>query len=331
MKIIILTPTKNNSGGVERFSYYLSDILKKENHEVVLLGREDLSTFEKGILRIKKIVGMEQPVLGYFLGRRAMKLGFSVCITNGMLGWNIKNKKIINVQHGTFARAADRIDYARSIFKYFVKKHIWGLFEGLAARHATVCIAVSQETKESVENYYGAKNVQVILNAVNTELFHLINCPKKDQVIFVGRFEYAKGKEILDGMKSYLESKNWKLVVAETLSQEELVLAYNESQIFLLPSLHEGCSYALLDAMACGLPFLASSVGLVPDLKQRGLFSECIVEKQTTGAYIEALENILTKTEIEKTDLRRQLREYILMHHNLHSFGTSYLNLIENL
>jgi glycosyltransferase involved in cell wall biosynthesis len=44
-------------------------------------------------------------------------------------------------------------------------------------------------------------------------------------------------------------------------NKEELVMIYNRAKIFVLPSLNEGMSNALLEAMACGLPIIISNVG----------------------------------------------------------------------
>lgn len=312
---------------MERFSYYLRDAFASAGYSATILAREDIVGFSARLLRWSRLVGMQQPLLGWLLGRMAERRGFDVCFTNGMLGWNLRGKRVVNVQHGTFARAAVRIDKGRFLLKYLMKFHCWARFEGLAARRAAICVAVSNETRESVELYYAAKNVRVIPNAVDTERFKPLGIPKKNQAIFVGRFEYAKGKGILEGMRSFLEGRGWSLAVAETLSQEELATAYNESRVFLLPSLHEGCSYALLDAMSCGLPFLASPVGLVSDFASEGLFSECIVAEQSVGAYITKFEALAGMSGNESSRLTGTLRDYILRLHSIEDFNRSYVSL----
>lgn len=344
MKVTILSSSKQSQGGVERFSFYLEKVLKQHGHEVNILGKEDLSRFEKFILTIKKKIGFEQPALGYLLGRKAMEQGFDVCIGNGMLGWNITTRekaRVINVSHGTWAHAAIRVDKGRNFFKYIMKRYVWGYFGRLAMERATACVAVSEEVKEGMKQYYGIHNALVIPNATEITLFAPMDrttCREKmklskDQIvgIFVGRFEYAKGQQVLEGVKKYLEQQGGQLIIAERYSQEELALLYNASDIFLLPSLQEGCSYALLDAMACGLPFLASPVGLIPELQKRGLFAECIVHEQTVEAYVAALEKLLAQGSAEREQLTKTLREYITTHHSLEAFGKAYNNLIENL
>lgn len=52
---------------------------------------------------------------------------------------------------------------------------------------------------------------------------------------------------------------------------EEVVKLYQSASVVCLPSLHEGCSNVICEAMACGKPILASSVGDNPWLIEEGV------------------------------------------------------------
>jgi glycosyltransferase involved in cell wall biosynthesis len=341
MRIAILTTHKNGIGGVERFSSHVKLAARNNGFDSVVYGREDLSGMSRALVSFSKVFGLGQPALGFFLGRHACTNGFDICVTNGLLGWNLSGASIVNVQHGTFARAADRIDAGNSLVKFFIKKYMWGYFEGRAARTAGTCIAVSNETKESVAQYYGRTDAVVMLNAVDTDMFapsdkaaartKLGLSQDRAVMAFVGRFERAKGKAILESLKARGENGGPELVVAATYDQVSLAALYAAADVFVFPSLHEGCSYALLEAMSTGLPFVAAPVGLVSDFAARGLFSECIVTKHSADAYEAKIAALLVMTAEEKHALTLSLRAYIVESHSFTAFSQAYGTLFRNI
>ncbi|MDQ3076066.1 MAG: glycosyltransferase family 4 protein [bacterium] len=337
MKVVILSPSNKSVGGVERFSLHLKKVYQDAGHEVLVLSAEPSATW----FRFFRLLGLHAPSLGWVVGNCAKKEGFDVLVTNGLLGWNVKKRLSINIEHGTFAASADRIDKGRNTIKWFIKKYIWGNFEMLAAKRATHVVAVSEETKESVKKYYSVDSVDVINNGVDGEFFNKkdkVACRKqlglpldKNILLFVGRFEYAKGKVILEEVKRYGESQGMLFVVAENYSPEELVLLYNASDVFIFPSIHEGCSLALLEAMTCGLPFLASPVGIVPELEKEGLFRDCIVVEQSGDAYINKLKSILTLSNTEKEQLSKSIRNYTMENYSFERFNDRHLLLLKSI
>jgi glycosyltransferase involved in cell wall biosynthesis len=355
MKIIIISSSKNNRvGGVERFSWLLKEVLEKEKFEVEIIGKEDIENFL--IYKIfKKIPGVNLVILGYLLGKFADKLNPDLVITNGLYGFSVKSKSI-NVEHGTFARASDRID-ENNIFKKIIRKHLWGHFEKVAVRKAQKVIAVSEETKESIEKYYKRKDAIVILNAIDINLFakkdkleskELFNLPKdKKLILFVGRLSYEKSPEMIYELAKKFEKEdvnfvfatdrilNWDLkntIFLLNIPNEKLPYLYSACDVFILPSKHEGFAYTLIEAMACGILFVISKVGgaleiyeKIPELRK------FILDNLNTDEFYNKIKEILEMSDIEKNKLSNLARKFVLENCSLEIWKEKWIKLMNEI
>lgn len=125
---------------------------------------------------------------------------------------------------------------------------------------------------------------------IDREVFKPLNLNKDFDVIFVGRLEKNKGIFILlDALKS-LYSVRAVIVGVGPLSQQvkdfigknkmegrvilhgwakdnnEVAGLINRSKILVAPSFNEGGPRVVVEALACGVPFLATDVGIVSSL-----------------------------------------------------------------
>jgi len=84
-----------------------------------------------------------------------------------------------------------------------------------------------------------------------------------------------------------------RIVFRGLLSRDEVVRAYASAEVFVLPSLFEPFGIVLLEAMAAGLPIVASKVGGIVDVVEDGK-TGLLVPPRNPEALADALERLLS-------------------------------------
>jgi glycosyltransferase involved in cell wall biosynthesis len=109
--------------------------------------------------------------------------------------------------------------------------------------------------------------------------------------------EPGVSKSISDMIRTHKLSERIKL--HGEVAGGKLIEIYAQSDIFVLPSRHEGYGMAFAEAQACGLPVIACAVGAVPDTvpKAAGL----LVPPNNPEALSKALRRLLTDTTARAT------------------------------
>src|SRR5439155_25653855 len=104
--------------------------------------------------------------------------------------------------------------------------------------------------------WFPGKNVETTLRA-----FALVRDRIPHRLVIAG-----------DGVESYLRSTGWNKDDLEGITftgfvpHNEIARLYNLADIFVLPSLYEGCPFPLLEAMACGCAVIASHLPVCAEL-----------------------------------------------------------------
>lgn len=202
--------------------------------------------------------------------------------TNQMLGsWSAVITKILFKK-----KLLLRTGYTESLSfvgKNVIKHWVIRLIEVLAYRNATVSIVTSEYQKKYIETTLSAKNIHVIPNGIDTNLFR--PAPKQPQsektkLLFIGRLHPEKNLlNLLDALekipvklliigKGSLEPDIRKrakdlgvdLEIIPSVPNSKLPTIYNATNIYIQPSLYEGNPKTILEAMSCGLPVIASNV-----------------------------------------------------------------------
>ncbi len=168
----------------------------------------------------------------------------------------------------------------------------------LSYKKADKIISISKKNKKTLEEILNNKDVEVIYNGIDTELFkprkveykgELARYKDKIKLLFIGRFCFVKGVDLLPEIMSKLDNrfvlfytgnfgKTYKnhsekrMVNIKHLKpdSDELVNMYNLADIFLFPSRLEGMPYTITEAMSCGKPVVTTNIAGIPEQIDNG-------------------------------------------------------------
>jgi glycosyltransferase involved in cell wall biosynthesis len=203
-------------------------------------------------------------------------------VPSGAVAWLAK--KIYQVPYIVSLRGGDVPGFRPYDFRVYHRlvapflRQIW--------RNADAVVANSNGLRQLANNFDPHCEVPVIPNGVD---LHAYTPPARDwsfpRLLSVGRLVHQKGLDLamraLGGLKEF--RWEWQIVgdgpqmaalqsLAEELgiqdrvifhgwqSREGLMECYRQANVFLFPSRHEGMPNAMLEAMASGLPVIASCI-----------------------------------------------------------------------
>lgn len=152
---------------------------------------------------------------------------------------------------------------------------------------------------------------------------------RKDLIGYVGRLSHEKGVMnfvkatieinkyytnanfliIGDGnlrseIQNYIKEKKFseKYSILGWIPHEELVNYLNKIKILVIPSFTEGLPNIMLEAMACGTPVIANTVGSIPDVIKNGQ-NGYLIENNHPSSIVEAVIKAINNSEILKISL----------------------------
>lgn len=201
-------------------------------------------------------------------------------------------------------------------------------------------ICPSNETKDMTEKLYGRSKCQFIPNGVDNseltmnesekhEIKKELGIEKEDKILITtNRMEPIKGMEYFiksiptilenhpnisicivgDGsqekkLKQWLDSQkinSKKIIFLGRKKNSEVKQLVAASDIYIQPSLMEGCSIAIIEAMACGKPVIACDIGGNPDIVEHNK-TGILVKEKDSQAIFKAIDYLLANPKIAKS------------------------------
>ena len=98
-------------------------------------------------------------------------------------------------------------------------------------------------------------------------------------------------------------------------SSKELLESYQNADIFVFPSHFEGFPYALMEAVACGLPCVGTRVGGVPDILNNGKNGILVTPKSPTE-FAEGIRELI-KDEWYRRDIGILARAHVVSNYSI--------------
>lgn len=170
-------------------------------------------------------------------------------------------------------------------------------------------LVLCRKSEAFLREQYGQDPINVPnfvdMSTVLTEDKHI--APKITNICFVGRVSEKKGAAELFAVAQQLPESTFTLIghvsngvlawekpanvlLLGSMSNDQVIKQLDQADVFLFPSHTEGCSMALMEAMARGLPCVATDVGANRDM----LGGKCgvIVPKHDVDAMLTAIRSL---------------------------------------
>lgn len=292
--------------GIGYHVYNLSKKLMERGHKITIITRGSLRKIEisnfEGIEIIKVFYAPIYPlhvnIHGFFVNRllRSMEGNLDIIHVHTPLSPTIKTSlPVVNTIHSSITedlRHMEKINL-NSILMILMAKLISYRLIKKVIKNSAITTGVSKSLVQELGKDYKINNVYVVSNGVeHTKLLPLSEKTKDNYILYVGRLSYRKGLfDLIDAAKHIIKKHGIEFIIVgkgewETIlkrevqkhelenyitfmghvDRKELIRLYQHAKIFVMPSRYETGPLTVLEAMSCGKPVIATSVGIVPEV-----------------------------------------------------------------
>jgi len=209
---------------------------------------------------------------------------------------------------------------------------------------ADIYVAISQcMQKELTELGVHPSKIRYIPNAVDTNVFQPDGNREENLILFVGRITFGKGLHVLLKALHYLKTKvhlviigpsDWDIQYFQEIEneidqenrngvhtitylgeqgQDTIVQWCQKASIFVLPSYREACGLAILEALSCETPVVATDIDGIREVVVNGkdgllVSTSNFMELASSIQYL--LDNELVRTSFGREGRKRVLKDF---------------------
>ena len=192
-------------------------------------------------------------------------------------------------------------------------------------------VAVSTKNKQELVNndLIPEEKIGVFPNAVDSSAFCVMDktevrgrlgIPRDDFVVaFVGHYIHRKGSrrlsaalDQLPGVKSLFigageEAPDCEgILFSGRLPHSDIAAYLNAADVFVLPTLAEGCCNAIVEAMACGLPVISSDLPFNDDILNEG--NSIRIDPNNVPQIVDAIRTLRDDSQLRKQKAAEALK-----------------------
>jgi glycosyltransferase involved in cell wall biosynthesis len=336
VKILLISPTQSGIGGIAQHVQGLTKFLKKKGYCVEITSSENTFTIP--------IKGLKNPsfMISSFLKTKFNKdhdIVHAHNIASALAMKNIKGKKILSI-HGIFSNQINHL-HGKTLASISSK------YEKNALKWADAITVISKEAFDHYTNL--GYNVFQVPNAIDISSLET-NVDKRysKQIIFAGRLSHEKGIDSLISISQKLTNDIHLIILGAGPEEEKIndlvknhknihffgyqnknqtISLIRGSDILIHPSLYEGISSTILEAMACKTAIIASDVGGNKELIENNL-NGITIKPHNIDSFVKQIINLFDNEKLRQLLINNALKT--VEKYNWNEVGNLYLDVYQS-
>lgn len=331
MKILLLSPLPPPAGGIATWTklYLQSDAIK--NHKVTLINTavtgERVESLDKR--KVKDEITRSKNIL-FKLRKLITSHEYDIVHINTSCSKFGLIRDFICARYAKHKNVPIIIQFHCDT-KFMIKDKLSEYIFNKLCHLADKLFCLNQSSKQHIKNLSSCDSM-IIPNFFNEKQMKSMNRLKHAEqitdVLFVGHLVRAKGCIEIIKLAEKLPKLKFKLIgyisdeisrlpipknveIVGEIPKESVILQMLLADVFLFPTYTEGFPNVILEAMACGLPIIATPVGAIPDMIEDS--GGVLVEVGDINGMVKAINNLQDqrlRCEISKWNQEKVLKSY---------------------